>query len=140
MRFELGHELFLDVHHASANLAHRVMVVAARQLVMRRTITEVRRVHRTRGGERLEGSIDGAPRKCRLRPLQLDRDLFGRAVSAEAHDRVVDHLPLRGAPHPWREHQVLMTRKDRSAWVSTRHPDGSTTTSSSIRTPPKPGM
>ena len=40
-----------------------------------------------------------------------------------------------------REHQVwVMTRSDRSAFVSTRHPPSSTTTSSSIRTPPKPGM
>src|SRR5438477_7120553 len=137
----LMHELLLDVHHASADLAHRVMVVAARELVMRRAVTEMRRVDRARRGQRVEGSIDGAAWRSRPVLVQLERDLFGGAVATQVHDGVVDHLPLRCAPHAWREHQLwLMTRSDRSAFVSTRHPPSSTTTSSSIRTPPKPGM
>src|SRR5437879_13550054 len=50
---ELMHELLLDVHHASADLAHRVMVVAARERVMRRAATEVRCEDRTGAGPRL---------------------------------------------------------------------------------------
>src|SRR5438132_11696329 len=71
---ELMHELLLDVHHASADLAHRVMVVAARELVMRRAVTEMRRVDRARRGQRVEGSIDGAAWKSRpgLGPLPGD--------------------------------------------------------------------
>src|SRR5207237_4355871 len=53
VRLELMHELLLDVHHASADLAHRVMVVAARELVMRRAVTEMRRVDRARRGQRV---------------------------------------------------------------------------------------
>src|SRR5947208_357776 len=141
MRLELVHQLLLDVHHPTADLAHRVMVIAARQLVVCRALTQVRRVNGARRGQRLECPIDRAARECRPCLVQLNGDLLGGAVSAKVHDRVVDHLPLRRPPHPWREHQMLvMTRSDRSALVSTRHPPSSTSTSSSIRTPPKPGM
>ena len=40
--FELVDQRFLDVHHPAANLTNRVVVVAARQLVMRRSVSEVR--------------------------------------------------------------------------------------------------
>src|SRR5207249_9434277 len=43
MRLELVHELFLNVHDPAAHLAHGVMVVAARQLVVSRSFTEVSR-------------------------------------------------------------------------------------------------
>jgi hypothetical protein len=35
---QLVHELFLDVHHAAANLAHRMVMLTARELVVRRAI------------------------------------------------------------------------------------------------------
>src|SRR6266851_5035469 len=43
---ELADELLLDVHDAAADLADRVMMVAARELVVRRPLTEVGGVHR----------------------------------------------------------------------------------------------
>jgi hypothetical protein len=43
--FELVDQLFLDVHDAAANLADRVMMIAARELVVRRSVTEMRGVH-----------------------------------------------------------------------------------------------
>ena len=47
VRLELLHQLFLDVHDAPAHLADGVMVVAARELIVRRTLAEVRGVYRT---------------------------------------------------------------------------------------------
>jgi len=44
MFLERVNELFLDGHHAAANLAHSVRMVAARELVVRRSFTEVRGV------------------------------------------------------------------------------------------------
>src|SRR5438045_6721695 len=54
---ELAHELFLYVQHPAAYLAHRVVMVAARELVMRRPLAEVRGVHRAGSGQRLERPI-----------------------------------------------------------------------------------
>src|SRR5713101_6814766 len=73
--------------------------------------------------------------------LQLDGDLVGGAVPAQPHDRVVDHRPLRRAPHPGGKHvhprgTVL---SDRSALVRSRHPSVSTTRSSRIPPPANPG-
>jgi len=39
-------KLLLDVHHSAAYLAHRVVMIAARQLVVRRTVAEVRGIDR----------------------------------------------------------------------------------------------
>src|SRR5205823_3520697 len=103
--FELAHELFLYMQHPSAHLAHRVVVVAARKLVMSRPLTQVRRVHRAGSGQGLQRPIDGAARKTGSCLAQLLGDLVRRAVPAEAHDHVVDHRPLRGAPHAGRQHQ-----------------------------------
>src|SRR5579864_3634881 len=139
--FELADELLLDVEHASADLADRVLVVAARQLVVRRTFTEVRGIHRPRRRQRFQRAIDGAALESRLGFVQLSCDLVRGAVASEPNDGLVNHRPLCGAPHPGREHQLpRMTRSERSDLVSTRHPRPSTTTSSSIRTPPQPAM
>src|SRR5436190_4395933 len=46
VRLELFHQLLLDVHDATAHLADGVMVVAARELIVRWTLAEVCRVHR----------------------------------------------------------------------------------------------
>jgi hypothetical protein len=42
---ELLDQLLLDVHHAPTHLADRVVVIAARELVVSRPIAEVRRVN-----------------------------------------------------------------------------------------------
>src|SRR5437899_5409908 len=42
---ELAYQLLLDVHDATADLADRVVVVAARELVVGRSFAEVGRVH-----------------------------------------------------------------------------------------------
>src|SRR5579859_8045686 len=133
--FEVGDQVLLDVHHPAADRADRVMVVAACELVMRGALAQVRGVQRTRSGQRLEPAVDGAARERRLGPPDLFGDLVGRAVAAEPDDGVVDHGPLLGAPHAY-----AMTRSERSACVSSRQPCASTTTSSSMRTPPQPSV
>src|SRR6266508_2560293 len=116
VRLELVDELFLDVHDTAADLADRVMVIAARQLIVRRAIAQVRRVNGARRRQRFERPVHRAARKVGRGPVQLDGDLLGSAVAAQPHDRVVDHRPLGGAPHPGRQHQ--MTRSARSAFAT----------------------
>src|SRR5713101_5022875 len=142
VRFQCVDKLFLDVQDAAAKLAYRVVMVAGRELVVRRSVAEVRGVDGARRGQRLQRAVDGAARKAWLRRMELGRDLVGGAVTAEPHDGVVDHRSLRGPPHSRREYLTHegSTRSDRSAVVSSRQPSSSTTTSSSIRTPPQPGM
>src|SRR5450759_1915819 len=133
-------ELLLDVQHASANLAHGVVVIAAGELVVSRTLAQVRRINRPRRGKRLERPIHGAARKSRFRLMQLGSYLLSRAVTAESNDGGVNHRPLSRATHSGCEHQeACTTRSSRVALDSTRQPPASTTTSSSIRTPPQPG-
>src|SRR2546423_1165381 len=45
VRFQLGDQLLLDVHHPSANLTNGVVMVAARKLVMGGAVAQVCRVH-----------------------------------------------------------------------------------------------
>src|SRR4029077_10761465 len=117
------------------------MMVAGGKLVMGRALTQMGGVNGSRRGERLQGAIDRAARETRLRLVQLVRDLVSGAVPAQAHDGGVYHRPLRGTPHAWREHQPCgTTRSWRPAVVRTRQPAFSTTTSSSMRTPPHDGM
>src|SRR5689334_642413 len=71
----IGDELLLDVLDAAADLAYRVMMVTARQLVVRRALPEVSGVHRPRSRQRLERAIDRAARKSRPRRVQLLGDL-----------------------------------------------------------------
>jgi hypothetical protein len=47
MLLELVDQLLLDVHDATANLTHGVVMVAGRQLVVSRPVAEVRGVHGT---------------------------------------------------------------------------------------------
>ncbi len=141
MRLQLADQLLLDVQDTPAHLANRVVVISAGQLVVRRALAQVGGIHRSRRGQRIEGPVHGAPRKPRLAPVQLRRYLVGRAVAAEPDDGVINLRSLRGPAHPRSKHQeTAITRKERSAFVSSRHPARSTTTSSSIRTPPHPGM
>src|SRR4029077_15660809 len=100
-------------------------------------LTEVGGVHRPGSGQGLERPIHGAARKARPCLTHLASDLVRGPVPTEPHDDVLPHGPLRRVPHAGREHQT--TRSERSAFVSTRHPRSSTTTSSSILTPPQPG-
>src|SRR6266550_7885046 len=129
------------MENAAAKLADGMVVVPRGQLVMGGTLAKVGGVHRARRRECFECPIDGASRKTRFRFVELGRYLFRRAVAAEPHDGVVDHGPLRRAPHARGQHQEgCTTRRLRSELVSTRQPSASRTTSSSIRTPPQPGM
>src|SRR5216683_6033874 len=138
---ELADHLFLDVQHSPADLAHRMVVIAGGELVVGGALIEVRGVDRARCREGIERSIHSAAWKSRLVFVYLGRDLLSGAVPAERDHRVVDLCPLCGAAHARGEHQrSLITRSERSAWVSNLQPERSTTTSSSIRTPPQPGM
>src|SRR5713226_9257017 len=51
MRFQCVDKLFLDVQDAAAKLAYRVVMVAGRELVVRRSVAEVRGVDGTRRGQ-----------------------------------------------------------------------------------------
>jgi hypothetical protein len=159
---ELGHQGVLDVQDALANLADGVLVVFYRDLVVDWTVAETHGVQGTGRRERLQGAIDRASREARLRVLQRGRDLVGRAVAAQTSNRVPDLLPLPGLAHAgpqrrsstdsfWhvRRLPALPTAEPpllqpcvspRRAWVSILPPPASTSTSSSIRTPPQPGM
>src|SRR6478736_7350499 len=113
---ERVHELLLDVQDASANLANSVVVVAAGELIVSRTLAEVGGVDRARSGERFERPVNSAARKPWFCSVQLGCNLLGCAVASQSHYRVVDHRPLRGAPHAWCEHQdASTTRSSRSA-------------------------
>src|SRR5260370_2396793 len=96
----LDHQRPFHVHHAATKLADRVLMVARGQLVVGRPVAKVRGVHGPRCGQPIHRPIHGAARKARLRFVQLSGDLVGGAVPAEPHDRVVDHRPLPGPPHP----------------------------------------
>src|SRR5438270_840959 len=111
VRLEVVHDLLLDVHHATADLAHSAVMVAARELVVRRPLAEVGGVYRAGGRQRLDRAVHGAARKAGLGPMQLVGQLLRGAVPAQAHDRVVHHLALCGAPHSGREHQRTRTRR-----------------------------
>src|SRR6266851_78063 len=63
---ELADKLFLDVQHSSADLAHSMVVIAARELVVRGALIEVRGVDRARRCQGLERSIHSAAWKSRL--------------------------------------------------------------------------
>src|ERR1700674_260221 len=58
MSLQRADQLFLDVQHSSANLADRVMVITAGELVVDRTFAEVRGVHRARRREGIKRSVD----------------------------------------------------------------------------------
>src|SRR5476651_1789556 len=121
-------ELLLDVQHTTANLAHGVVVIAAGELVVSRPLAQVRGVNRPRRGERFERPIHGAARESGFRLVQLGSYLFGRAVTTESNDAVVNHRPLSGASHSRCEHQESgTTRNVRSAFDRTRQPPASTT-------------
>src|SRR5712692_5021612 len=51
---QLAHQCLFDVQDAAAKLADSVMMIAARELVVSRAVAEVRRVHRSRSGERFQ--------------------------------------------------------------------------------------
>src|SRR5438445_482221 len=112
MRLELVHELLLDVHHPTADLAHRVMVIAARQLVVCRALTQVRRVNAARRRQRLEaeavpdameealsvaGRVDDAARGCIDLTGRDPRRHRGDGGVVSLQDDVVDlALPVAG--------------------------------------------
>src|SRR5579864_1485240 len=73
--FQRADQLFLDVQNATAHLAHGVVMIAARQLVVSRTLAQVGRVDAARGGECLECPINGAARETGLGSVELGRNL-----------------------------------------------------------------
>src|SRR4029077_19631661 len=120
--------------------AHGVMVLTARKLVVRGALAQVRRVNGAGRGQGFEASIYSAARERRPRASQLFDDLIGRAVASQLDDGLVHHRPLSGASHARGGAHAVITRSERSARVSSLAPCASTTTSSSMRTPPQPWM
>src|SRR5207302_7506257 len=100
---QLADQVVLDVEDALADLADGVLVRLARQLVADGSLAQPDGVERTRRGERLERSIDRAPRERGRRLLDLLRDLVGCAVASQALDGVPDPLSLPGLAHAWRK-------------------------------------
>src|SRR5215470_9906627 len=100
MALQLGHQAVLDVQDATADLADRVLVVLAGDLVVDRAVAQADRPERARRRERLQRTVDRAAGKARLGALELRRDLVRGAVAAQPLHRLPDLLPLTRLPHP----------------------------------------
>ena len=95
---QLVDQLVLDMEHSFADLAERVLVLLAGELVVHGAAAQADRMHRARGGEGFESAVDRAPRQRRIDGLDVRGYLVRCAVPPEGVDGVPDELPLPRLP------------------------------------------